>query len=253
MDVIIQARMSSSRLPGKVMLTINDNHLIWYVYQRVKMSKKVDRIFIATSIDKSDDILSNYCNSKNIPCFRGSLDDVLDRFYQLAKKEKMKDIIRITADCPLIDYKIIDEMITYYKKEKGLIDYFSNVHPPNFPDGLDCEIFSFEVLEKSWRSAEKKSEREHVTAYIYNNSNLFRVHNYYNDKDYSSFRWVVDEQEDFDLIKKIYKHFNFKLNITMNDIIKYLIKNEELIMINSKYSRNEGYFKSIHEDEIFKK
>jgi spore coat polysaccharide biosynthesis protein SpsF (cytidylyltransferase family) len=241
MDAIIQLRMSSSRLPGKVMLLINNKPLLWYVYQRVKRVKNIHRVFLATSTDKADDVLAAYCYQEQIPLYRGDLEDVLDRYYQLAKQEKMRNIIRITADCPLIDYALIDEMITYYVRSKNRIDYLSNIDPPTFPDGLDCEIFSFAALKTAWEKAKLKHEREHVTVYLRKHPEKFKLYNYSSKQDYSYLRWTVDEKEDFELIKGIYEHFNYSINIKMDDIIKYLDHNRALIEYNKKHTRNAGY------------
>jgi len=164
---IIQARMSSTRLPKKVMLKIGEKPVLWYVYNRVKLSKKVNEIIIATSSDKSDDPIEKFCREENIKFFRGSLEDVLDRFYYAAKRFNFEYILRITADCPLIDREIMDKGIDlHFASSNPENTYTSNTLEYTFPDGLDIEIFSFKLLEEAWKNAKLKSEREHVTPYI---------------------------------------------------------------------------------------
>ena len=246
---IIQARMKSTRLPSKVMMPIGKDPLIWYVYNRISLAHRIKKVFVATSLDPSDDVLFSYCEDKNIPVFRGSLDDVLDRYYTLAKREKSSHIARVTADCPLIDQAILNDMAGRYLKMGNKVDYYSNVHPPTFPDGMDLEIFSFEALETAWKNAALISEREHVTPYIYNNPSKFRIQNYENSKNDSWLRLTVDEKEDYEVVKMIYEHFDFRLDFGLKDIITFFMDNKELTEINSRFLRNEGYLKSVREDK----
>lgn len=251
MDItaIIQARLTSTRLPGKVLLPLGDKPLIWYVYKRTCMAGKIKKVVVATSSEKSDEPLVNYCLKENIPVLRGSMDDVLDRYYQVAKQINARHIARITADCPLIDHTILDAMANEYSRVSNDIDYLSNTHPPTFPDGMDCEIFSFNTLEKAWKSATLQSEREHVTPYMYNNPDKFNIQNFENDEDYSHIRLTVDEKEDYELVKRVYSHFDYRLDFDTHDIIAFLSKEKEFAKINNKFARNEGYLKSVRQDK----
>ena len=245
--------MGSSRLPGKVMLDLCGKSVIWHIIERVKKSEKIDEIIIATSINKENDTIREFCLENEVKCYSGEENDVLDRYYkavQLMEGYRDANIIRITADCPLIDPEIVDRVIDYHKIKKA--DYTSNCLEPTFPDGLDCEIFTFEILEEIWKQAQLKSEREHVTLYIRNNSDRYRIANYKNDEDLSNLRWTLDEAEDFKLINEIYEELYFdKEFFGMQDVMNLLQKRPELLEINVKYSRNEGLVKSIEEDNLY--
>ena len=170
---IVQARMGSSRLPGKVLKKIQNRTILDYVISQIKFSKKINKIVIATTTNENDKIIVDFCIEKNILYFRGNEKDVLDRYYECAKKFNFQKIVRITSDNPLIEPQIIDKCIEKY--EKSNCDYLSTEHPPTFPQGYAVEIFSFEVLENAWKNARKPSEREHVTPYFYNNPNILIV------------------------------------------------------------------------------
>jgi len=249
---ILQARMSSSRLPNKVLKKINDKELLLYEIERIQKSKKIDKLIIATSKDSSDDILEEFCKLNNIICFRGSLDNVLSRYYDCAKEFKennnIKDlnIIRVTGDCPVIDFIVIDEVITAF--ENGNYDYTSNTLSPTYPDGMDIEVCKFEVLEYAYKNATLKSDREHVTLYI-KNSDKFKKYNYKAKVDFSHLRLTVDEQNDFDLIKNILENLYIKHeDFTYLDIVAYMSSNPYLFTINSTIKRDEGLDKSLIED-----
>jgi len=162
---IIQARTGSTRLPGKTLMSVDPNDTVLsFGTKQVQSCKNIDQLVIATTTLSEDDIIVDYMNKLNIKCFRGSPEDVLDRYYQCAKKFSFSIIVRITSDCPIVDPVIADKIISYFTENKAKIDYVSNVHPvTTFPDGTDVEVFSFESLEKAWTEAEKPSEREHVT------------------------------------------------------------------------------------------
>lgn len=248
---IIQARVSSSRLYGKVLKTIRDKTIIEHIFFRLKNAQKIDKIVLATSSTEADDAIEILCKEKNISVFRGSENDVLDRFYQTAKFSGVKEgdfIVRITGDCPLIDPQIVDEVIELFEKEDA--DYGANINPPTFPDGLDIEVMKFSVLEKAWNEAKLQSEREHVTLYIRNHPEIFKISNFVNDKDYSQLRWTLDEAEDFEVIKTIYENlFSEDKVFLMNDIIEFLSKNSQIIEINQRFMRNEGLVKSLQNDK----
>ncbi len=238
-NVILQARFSSSRLPGKVLKKIVNKPMLALQIERIKEAKLIDKIIVATSVNKDDDAIEELCRKLSISCYRGSLDDVLDRYWQTSKQFPSRHIVRLTGDCPLIEPCIIDQVITLHLAQKA--DYTSNCFTPCLPDGLDVEILTKAALGKSWQQAEKPSEREHVTQYILNNEELFNFANYQHTPDLSMHRWTVDEPEDFELIDKIYQHFYPNTShFTMEDILDLLTKQPTLNDINKKFNRNQG-------------
>lgn len=235
---IIQARFGATRLPGKVLMKVGGVSLLERVVNRVKPAKLVDKIVVATTDEKKDDKIAAFCRRRNIAFFRGSENDVLDRFYQCALRYPgYGAIARITADCPLIDSKIIDKVIKLFFQKNA--DYASNVIPPTFPDGLDVEVFSFDVLEKMWKNATKQHEREHVTAHVRDNPQKFKIANLSNKKDLSKIRLTVDYKEDIKFIEHLLKLL--PKNFRSKEIMKALDKNTGLADINKKYGRHDGY------------
>ncbi|MGB9855722.1 MAG: aminotransferase class III-fold pyridoxal phosphate-dependent enzyme [Caldisericum exile] len=244
---ILQARVSSTRLPGKVLKPILGKPMLALQIERILQSKKIEKLVVATSSDASDDKIEDLCNELKLPCFRGKLDDVLDRFYQASLIWQPEHIVRLTGDCPLIDPDIIDQLILFYLD--GDYDYVSNALEPTFPDGLDVEIFRYFALEEAWKEAKLPSQREHVTPFINSHPDKFKIANFKNHIDLSHHRWTVDEPEDFELIKIIYeKLYPHNPNFRMSDILKFLENHPELIDLNKKFKRNEGYEKSLKED-----
>lgn len=245
---VIQARFSSSRLPGKVLKNILGKPMLQHQIERIQRCKNISKIIVATSTQLEDDKIENLCQQLNISCFRGDLNDVLDRFYQVNKLEQAKHIVRLTADCPLLDPVIIDKVITTHLNQNS--DYTSNCSPATFPDGLDVEIFTHKALNQSWQEAQKPSEREHVTQYMRNHPELFSLNNVSNDIDYSHLRWTVDESEDFELITEIFKSlYPVSAHFCFNDILTLIKAQPQLSLINQKYTRNEGLAKSINSDK----
>ncbi len=248
--VIIQARMGSTRLPNKVLADIERKPMIWHHINRLNYSKYSPDIIIATTNLNQDKKILELAEQYNIKSFAGSSDDVLDRYYQTAKLYSVDIIIRITADCPLIDPKIFDQVVDLYLE--GDCDYASNTRPPTYPDGLDVEGFSFYALEKSWKEAKLTSQREHVTNYI-TDTGEFKLKNLSYIENLSHLRWTVDEKEDLQFVREIYKYLYPKKKIfLMNDVLKLLEERPELIEINKKYIRNEGYLRSLKKDRIIK-
>ncbi|MBW2996319.1 aminotransferase class III-fold pyridoxal phosphate-dependent enzyme [Candidatus Woesearchaeota archaeon] len=243
---IIQARMGSTRLPGKMIKLLGDKPLFWHVIDRVKKAKEVDEVVLATGDKKNNDILVEEMRKHGGIAFRGDEDDVLDRFYHCAKKFGIDVIVRITGDCPLIDSRIIDEVVILFKNNDA--DYASNVHPPTYPDGFDVEVFSFKALEKAWKEAKLKSEREHVTPYIWKNKEMFKCINLKNNEDLSDLRLTVDDDEDFILLDGILKKITAE-NYNLKEIVNTIRENPELLKINKNISRNEGYKKSLKGDK----
>jgi spore coat polysaccharide biosynthesis protein SpsF len=243
---IIQARIGSTRLPGKVMQKIdNVNTVLDYVINQVKASKKIEKIIVSTTTLPEDDIICEYLNLHKIEFFRGSSEDVLDRYYQCAKEFSLEDIVRITADNPLIDPNVIDIIIDKYKNNK--CDIVSNAIHRTFPYGTEVEVFSFKTLERTWKNAVKKSEREHVTPFIYDLKNKFVLINIENEENISHIRYTVDRIEDLKLVKEIIKNIQTR-PIHIQDIVKLYKKNPKIFEINQNV-KHDGYTTSLKKDE----
>lgn len=237
---IIQARLGSTRLPGKILMKMGEMPVLWHVIQRVKKSKSVNKIIIATTLEEKDDPIVDFCNQYAIPFFRGSEDDVLDRYYQAAEKFKSKIIVRVTSDCPLVDAQVIDELINLFQKKH--CDYVCNNMPPNYPHGLDAEVFSFSALEKAWKEAKNQFEREHVTPYIRLNPNKFKIKNLSNKKDLSKIRWTLDFKEDLEALREIYKLLGGKAlthDFTWLDVLKIYNEHPYIRKINKNVNWKE--------------
>ncbi len=239
---IIQARMGSSRLPGKVLHTIAGKPMLWHVVNRVRRAKRLDHVLVATSTAGEDTIIADFCRWHGIDCFRGSQNDVLDRFLQAARYAQADTVVRLTADCPLHDPDVIDAVVTAFHSAD--FDYVSNVDPPTYPDGLDTEVFGYSVLERAWWEATLPSEREHVTPYLRNPANGFRVGNVHNSEDLSAWRWTVDELPDLAFVRAVFhslgtQHFHY------SDVTALLRAQPHLRRINGQFIRNEGYLRSL--------
>jgi len=247
---IIQARMSSTRLPGKVMLKVdNENTILDCVINQLQNSKEIKNIVIATTDQEEDDVIAEFVKNRAIKYFRGSKKDVLDRYYQCAKKFNFSEIIRITSDNPLIDYEIVDTVVEHFKSNN--YDFITTDQPLNtfhrtYPFGYGVEVFTFSALENAWKNAKLPSEREHVTPYFYKNKEIFRQTSIENSEDHSSFRCTVDTKYDLELIQKIYSNIK-KRPILLSDVIKLLKANPELVKINA-HVKADGYLRSLKED-----
>lgn len=243
---IIQARMGSSRLPGKSLAEIEGMPMLWHVVQRVKRATLVDRVVVATSTAPADDAIERMCRENGVACHRGSENDVLDRFYHAARAEKAAQVVRITADCPLIDPEVIDRVVRRF--QRGDLDYASNAMVRTYPDGLDTEVFSFSALERAWHEASKTSEREHVTPYL--RSEKFRTASVENllECSHLNCRWTVDEPEDLEFVCAVYGAFRGRESFLMKDILQLLREQPELEKLNSQVVSNRGYYKSLFED-----
>lgn len=244
--IILQARLGSKRFPGKTCEKINEQPMIWHIINRLKQVKQVSQIILATTEETQDKTLLDIATNEKIKTFSGSSHNVLERYYQCAKKFSVDPIIRITGDCPLIEYQLIDEMVIFFQKNN--YDYVSNTLEPTFPDGLDVEIISFKTLEKLRERSKLKSEREHVTSYIKMHKSEFKIFNFKNNEDLSNFRWTVDEKEDLEFIRKIYSLNNLKPSFNMYDVLRNISENPELLKINGNIRRDEGYYNSLKND-----
>jgi len=245
--VIIQARMSSTRFPGKVLMKLQQKPLLQWLIERVKKCSLVDKIVIATSTGVDDDPISKWCEVNNQTCYRGDLENVLSRFYHAAKHFNAQTIVRLTADCPIIDSQVIDEHIDFYHKHH--FDYVSNGPKMTYPDGMGVEVFSYQALEKTHQEAMLLSEKEHVTAYIYKHPEVFKLYNLKYKKDYSWIRITIDYPEDFILVKNIVEALQPTIaSFSLEDIISYIEKNPKLLNLNNKHTPNEGYELSLLKD-----
>jgi glutamate-1-semialdehyde 2,1-aminomutase len=233
----IQARMGSVRLPNKVMKIVNGKPLIEYLLLRVAKAKLIDKVVVATSVNINNDPLVSFVNSLGFETYRGSERDVLSRFYEAAKFHNATSVLRITADCPLVDPVLIDSLISEYYNSGT--DYATNTLPPTYPDGLDLEVFSFQSLERAYQEAIAPNEREHVTPYI-RNSGIFKIHNIVNKIDYSDRRWTVDEINDFEVVSNIFQYFHPDIFFDWNSIIEIENLRPEMFQINKHIRRNDG-------------
>lgn len=244
---IIQARMGSTRLSGKMLMDLVGQPVIQRVFERIKSSHFINEIWLATTINPEDNVLADWAQKNKIKFFRGSSDDVLDRFYQAALPVQANVIVRITGDCPLHDFQVIDKVIAEYAE--GEYDYVSNSHPPTYPDGLDVEVFSFQTLKKAWSEAKLKSEREHVTPYIWKHQEIFKIKNVVNVDDLSINRWTLDVKEDLEFLRIVFKELEVRKQYGhLSEVVTILQEHPKWLKMNSQYKRNEGYLKSLKED-----
>ena len=245
---IIQGRMSSSRLPGKVLADLDGQPMLLHVVERVRMAETVDEVIVATTTDPSDDPVAALCAARGIPCERGSLYDVLDRFYQAARKNHADIIVRVTADCPLIDPWVIDRTVREFV-ETGA-DFAANRLPPpwkrTYPIGLDVEVCSFSALETAWREAKAPHEREHVLPYLYETPARFHVHVINAEADYGHLRWTVDTPADLKAVRSLYALLGGRRDCTWQEILAIWQAHPELEQINQ--SVNHKKFDDVDEN-----
>jgi spore coat polysaccharide biosynthesis protein SpsF len=245
---IIQARTGSKRLPNKIFSKIVGKPLIWHIVDRLKYSKRIQSVVLATTTSTNDDSIQDWCERNNVKIFRGSEDDVLDRYYQAAMANKSNIIVRITADDPFKDPHIIDSVIDLF--ESRSLDFAYNNSPPTFPEGLDTEVFSFDSLKKAALQSVDPFEREHVTQYFYRNPEIFKQANFPFSKDLSYLRWTIDLEPDLIMVKEIYENLYFEGKIfLMEDILNLLEKKPYLKEININVERSSMYKKGKEKNE----
>jgi spore coat polysaccharide biosynthesis protein SpsF len=241
---VIQARMTSSRLPGKVLSDIHGQPMLLRQIDRVRRARLIDRLVVATSDTADDDMVAALCAAHGVSCHRGSLDDVLDRFHGAARAAGAGAIVRLTGDCPLADPTVIDRVVTEFMRVGCA--YASNTLRPTYPDGLDVEVMSFAALDRAWRESELSSEREHVTPYIYKHPELFAIHSVEAAQDRSSLRCTVDTAGDLAFIREVYGALlPTKPEFTTEDVLELLESRPELVSLNAGAPRNEGYARSL--------
>lgn len=246
--VIIQARMGSSRLPNKVLKELCGKPMLQHIVERVEKSKYVNHVMVATTVKEEDKVIEELCQRIGMDCYRGSENDVLDRYYQAACKYQPENVIRITADCPFIDPVIIDQLIQIH--ERGEYDYTSNTLVETYPDGLDTEIFKISALAEAWKEAKLASEREHVTPYI-KFKGQFKRYSVERSPSLADKRWTVDTEEDFEVTTQVYNAlYDSKDIFLMEDVLKFLENHHQIERLNEGAVRNEGYLKSLANDYI---
>jgi glutamate-1-semialdehyde aminotransferase/spore coat polysaccharide biosynthesis protein SpsF (cytidylyltransferase family) len=244
---IVQARMGSTRFFGKSLAEISGKPMLWHVVHRAQAARTVDRVIVATSSCASDQSIAEFCAREGIACFRGSEDDVLDRFYKAAKAQHAGTVVRITGDCPLVDPAVIDKVVTRF--QEGNSDYVSNTLRYTYPDGLDTEVFSFTALEQAWRQADKSSEREHVTPYL--RSGKFRTVNVESDfpVPLGTHRWTVDYPSDLEFVREIYAELPANRHFDYKHVLNLLSRRPDLAVIPTIIS-NEGYYSSLYRQAV---
>ena len=244
---IVQARCSSSRLPGKVMKELAGKPMIIHELERLSRSKMINKIVLATSTESNDDPLAKLVTETGLTVYRGNLDDVLDRYYRCAKEYQPMNVVRITGDCPVIDWRLVDKVIKAHIEHGNDYTCLSE----EYPDGLDTEVMKFSTLEEAWGKAKLLSEREHVTLYLRNHENDFKTEFIHGTENLESMRWTVDEQQDFMFITQVFAElYSSNNDFNMDDILLLLKEKSELMNINQGIQRNEGLAKSIANDKM---
>ena len=240
-NAIIQARCGSTRFPNKVFADIDGKPLLWHVVDRLKYAKRIDEIIVATTLNPKDNKIEKWCQTENVKCFRGSEDDVLNRYYCTSVEFPSDAIVRVTADDPFKEPEVIDRVINKLIDEK--LDLATNNFPPSFPEGLDCEVFTFRVLELMEKSTNDAFEREHVTQYVYHHPEKFKIGNVVSDKQLSSYRWTIDNQEDYEMVKAVYERRKTGSAgiMLMDEILEILEENPDILTINAQVKRSAMY------------
>lgn len=251
---ILQARMGSTRLPGKVLLPAAGKPLITLMLERVQRARMLDEIWLATSADVANDALAETVSALGVPVFRGSEHDVLSRFSDIAMRTDADWIVRLTGDCPLHDPEIIDSVVHFAVERSGQLDYVCNSLEPTFPDGLDVEIFTRAALALAQAEATTALQREHVTPFIHryhDGPGPFRVGHYRGSADFSHLRWTVDEPADYELVREIFEELLPALpHFGWMDVLALLTRRPELLLRNPDSVRNEGYLKALEKSRM---
>jgi spore coat polysaccharide biosynthesis protein SpsF len=236
---IVQARMGSTRLPGKVLAPLAGEPMLYRVVTRLESAASVDETVVATTVAAADDELVAACEDRGIAVQRGSEEDVLDRYHETALARGADAVVRITSDCPFVDPELVDRVVTAYREERPRIDYASNIHPRRtFPRGLDVEVFSRAVLARIWREEDDPGLREHVTPTIWRNPERFRLHNVTGDEDLSHHRWTVDTPADLLLAQVVYEHFDHD-RFAWTEVLELMQTRPELAALNARVQQRE--------------
>ena len=232
--------MGSTRLPGKVFMDLEGEPMLVRVVNRVGRAATLNSVIVATTVEPADDQIAEFCADRGWPCFRGSQDDVLDRYYKAAVAHKVDAIVRITSDCPLIEPVVVDRVVEKFRINQTEIDYVTNsrLAPLTFPRGFDTELMSFEALKRAWTEAKEPSEREHVTLYIYRHPEIFNIYKLDNDVNYSYMRWAIDTKEDLEFVRCIYEHFGHD-RFSWQEVLAVLEQHPEWLEINQHIRQKE--------------
>jgi len=240
---IIQARMSSNRLPGKVLADIAGKPMLFWVVERTRQAGTIDAVAVATTRDGTDNAIEETCRANDWPCFRGDAFDVLDRYYQAARYLNAESIVRLTADCPLIDPRVIDRTVDEFRRSGA--DFAANRLPPpwkrTYPIGLDTEVCSFSALERAWKEAHQPYQREHVMPYLYDQEGRFKVWVVDHEPDYGSYRWTVDTPEDLSFIRRVFSLLEDPLHTSWLDVLRLVQNHPELTAINASVPHKSGF------------
>lgn len=228
---IIQARMGSERLPGKILLPLLDQPMLAQIVRRAAQARLLDGVMVATTLDARDDVVADLARERGWTCVRGSENDVLDRYYQAARHVNADHVVRVTGDCPLIDPAVLDHVIAAYHCAAPRVDYASNALVRSYPHGLDVEVFSFAALERAWQEDHNGAWREHVTPYLYRHPELFTLLDVVNPTNYAQYRVTVDTPQDFELIQRIYEYFGHG-NFTWHEVVSVLEAHPDWLDIN---------------------
>lgn len=222
--------MTSSRLPGKPMMEVKGKPMLQYHIERLHRSKKIGQIVIATTVNEADDVIVNFCKDLGVEVFRGSEGDVLERYYLCAQKYDAGVIVRVTGDCPLIDPRLVDEVISLYESERC---YYAHLDIHKFPRGFDCEVFSMNTLTEAHEKGHKPHFREHVTPYIYENPGVYTISKYTMEENYSDLRFCVDENADLCLVTEVINNFKNKITeVNWEEIVAFVNNNKNIKAIN---------------------
>jgi spore coat polysaccharide biosynthesis protein SpsF len=240
---IVQARVGSTRLPGKIFAEISGAPLVWHVYNRLTNAKNIDKIVFAIPDTQPNDELADYLEKNKIALYRGDEDNVLARFYSAATEYKADIVIRITADDPFKDPDIIDKTVTLLLEND--LDFAYNNKPPTFPEGLDVEVFTYKALRRAAQEAETDFDKEHVTQYMFKNPSKFKQLNFANNEDMSHLRWTIDQAEDLEMAREVYKELYTKISIfKIADILSLLKRKPQIARMNTNVKRSTMYIKS---------
>jgi len=247
---VVQARLGSTRLPGKARLPVAGRPMAALVLERARAIPGVDGVVLATTSGRDDDALADLARDLGVPCVRGSVDDVLDRFHAVVARHPADAVLRVTADCPLLDPEVSGRVVAEYLRHRGEVDYVSNVDPPTFPDGLDTEVFSSAALDRAWREAALPSDREHVTTYMRRGERGFRRRNVAHAVDLSGHRFTVDEPRDLALVRAVYAALSPDGGriFGMGEVLDLLRERPDLAAVNAGIARNEGLARSLQRD-----
>jgi spore coat polysaccharide biosynthesis protein SpsF len=226
---IIQARMGSTRLPGKVLADIRGHAMLFHVVRRTEAAETLDKVVIATTTEPANDAIVAWCGEHQVDCFRGNEMDVLDRYYRAACQYNADAVVRITSDCPMIDPQVVDKTVNAFLSEQP--DYASNTRVRTYPRGLDTEVMTFAALQRTWTEARHPYQRTHVTPYIYENPSTFRILSITGETDHSAYRWTVDTPEDLEFVRAVYSRLTDE-TFSFSDALNLMKREPELAEIN---------------------